>query len=83
MTATKTIKVRLTNTFHNSSVNVVGELVELGVTRETETPAGHALVRVTEGQQKRAERALCGVKGCCCGNLGPSFYNGTVVGEVV
>jgi hypothetical protein len=82
MTTTR-IKVRLTNTFHGSEVNVIGELVELGRRYETETPAGHALVRVSDAQQRRAERALCGIKGCRCGNLGPTFYHGTVVGEVV
>jgi hypothetical protein len=98
MTATKRIKVRLVNTYHGSAVNVAGELVEMGAPPRDQTnafqpPAGYARVRVSAGQVRRAERALCGIEGCLCGHHGPSFvpdgnpaYDTTTyftVGEVV
>ncbi len=94
---TTTCKVRLTNDFHGSSVNVVGELVEMGHGTHSEDYDGQpiegtALVRLTDGQQKRALKALCGVKSCRCGGHGPSLVpdgnpslptTWTVIGEVV
>jgi hypothetical protein len=86
MTATKTIKVRLVNTFHGSAVNVVGELVEMGAppaehTHDGQPFPGYAAVRVSGSQERRAERALCGIRECQCG--GPRFDAGVVIGEVI
>jgi hypothetical protein len=95
MTTTKTIKVRLTNDFHGTTVRLVGELVGMGEDCSDGMGgnlAGAAMIRVTDAQRKRALRALCGIKECRCGHHGPSFnLDGdpyykptcTVVGEVV
>jgi hypothetical protein len=90
-----TTKVRLTNGFHGSSVNVVGELVDLGsadLEYDGAPGKGFASVRLSDAQVRRAARSLCGIKECCCGHHGPRFEPGgnpangttwTVVGEVV
>ncbi len=76
-TETKTTaKVRLTNDFHNSSVNVVGELTDMGKGRgnrdwDGQPPEGFAQVRISDRQAKRAGKTLCGMADCCCGNHGP------------
>lgn len=97
MTATKT-KVKLTNTFHGSSVNVIGELKEMGHGIGSEDydgqPAeGYALVVLSGSQIRRALRSLCGIEECRCSNHGPSIQyrdnpsnpdaTGEVIGEVV
>jgi hypothetical protein len=63
------VKVRLTNTFHGSSVRLVGELIG----GPEETHDGLAQVRISDAQCRRARRELCGVEGCLCSRHGPHF----------
>lgn len=44
------MKTTITNTFHNSSVNVI--LRDDGI--------------LSESQMGRVRRTLCGIEGCCC-----------------
>jgi hypothetical protein len=54
---TKT-KITLTNTFHNTSINlVVGE------------PDQYGEYAISESQARRAIRALCGITDCRCGGM--------------
>ena len=55
------MKVKLENTFHRTTVNVVGEKV------------ADNLVRISERSKRRAQRTLCGIKHCLCSNYGPYF----------
>lgn len=64
------IKVRLTNDFHDSSVIVVGELLRTDSYDDGESTV---VVRLTDSQRRRAERVLCGISECSCGNHGPNF----------
>jgi hypothetical protein len=69
-------KITLTNGFHGTAVNVVGELVGDGEhtsDRFNRPMAGYAMVRLTDSQRRRAARVLCGVDGCQCERHSPSF----------
>lgn len=55
----------LTNSFHGSTARVRGEA--------TTDEMGNPAVRISDASKRRAERKLCGIKGCLCGNHGPVF----------
>ena len=49
------------NTFHHSSCRLRG--------RKIQHPCdGSPAIEVSEGQKRRAEKKLCGIKGCECGS---------------
>jgi hypothetical protein len=57
-TSEAAMKITLTNTFHNSTVNlIVGE------------PNRYGEYTLSESQARRAARALCGIGDCQCGGL--------------
>ena len=48
------------NDFHNTSVVVVGELVDYATHWET---------TLSDSQMKRVKRVLCGMRDCTCGGI--------------
>jgi hypothetical protein len=53
------VKITLTNSFHNSEINIIAKKIETTFYGETD-------IYVSQSQMNRIRKKLCGIKGCYC-----------------